>query len=42
MSQKVDINKRGFEKRAYRNTIDTSFSQLVPPPPPVEEVVTVE
>ncbi len=42
MSQKVNLNKQGFEKRAYLNTIDTSFTQLVPPPPPVEEEVTVE
>jgi hypothetical protein len=42
MSQKVSLNKSGFEKRAYSNTIDTSFSQLITPPPPAEEVATVE
>ena len=40
--QKVNLNREGFETRAYKNAIDTSFSQLVTPPPPLEETITVE
>lgn len=42
MSQKVNLGRKGFVRRAYVNTIDTSFTQLVPPPPPIENVITVE
>ena len=42
MSQKVNLNKQGFLSSAYKNAIDTSFTQLVPPPPPVEEIISVE
>lgn len=42
MSQKVKLNRKGFETRAYRNSIDTSFTQLIPPPLPIEETATVE
>lgn len=42
MSQKVKLIRKGFEAKAYKNSIDTSFSQLIPPPPPIEEVITVE
>lgn len=42
MSQKVNLGRSGFIAPAYKNAIDTSFTQLIPPPPPVEEVFTVE
>jgi hypothetical protein len=42
MSQKVNLTKQGFLSSAYKNAIDTSFTQLVQPPPPVEETVSVE
>lgn len=42
MSQKVNLGRRGFTTSAYKNAIDTSFTQLIPPPPPVENVFTVE
>jgi len=42
MSQKVQLGTKGFVNVQYQNAIDTSFTQLVPPPPPVEEVATVE
>ena len=42
MSQKVNLNRDGFLSSAYKNAIDTSFTQLVPPPPPIEEEVSVE
>ena len=42
MSQKIKLNRKGFETRAYKNSIDTSFTQLIPPPLPIEETATVE
>jgi hypothetical protein len=42
MSQKVNLGRQGFIAPSYRNTIDTSFTQLLPPPPPVEDIFTVE
>lgn len=42
MSQKVNLTKQGFLSSAYKNAIDVSFTQLVQPPPPVEETVSVE
>lgn len=42
MSQKVNLIKQGFLSSAYKNAIDVSFTQLVPPPPPVEEIISVE
>jgi len=42
MSQKIKLDRKGFEAKAYKNSIDTSFKQLVPPPPPVEETITIE
>ena len=42
MSQKINLGRRGFVTSAYKNAIDTSFTQLIPPPPPVETVFTVE
>ena len=42
MSQKVNLGRQGFTTTAYKNAIDTSFTQLTPPPPPVEAIITVE
>ena len=42
MSEQVNLGRQGFSTRAYQNAIDTSFTQLIPPPPPVEAVYTVE
>jgi|TARA_R110002167_G_scaffold113074_2_gene285864 hypothetical protein len=42
MSQKIKLGKRGFVRGSYKNTIDTTFSQLIPPTPPIQEVATVE
>ena len=42
MSQKIKLGKTGFVRSSYINTIDTTFSQLIPPPPPLEETVSVE
>lgn len=42
MSQKVNLGRQGFSTQAYKNAIDTSFTQLIPPPPPVEVIYTVE
>jgi hypothetical protein len=30
---KINLNKSVYERRQYTNVIDTSFTQLVPPPP---------
>jgi len=30
---KLNLNKSVYERRQYANVIDTSFTQLVPPPP---------
>ena len=42
MSQEIKLGKTGFIRSSYTNTIDTTFTQLVPPPPPLEETVSVE
>ena len=42
MSQEVKLGKTGFVRNSYINTIDTTFTQLIPPPPPVEETISVE
>ncbi len=44
MEQKVNLNKDVFAKQQYENVIDTSFSQLIPPPSsiPEENLPTVE
>ena len=36
------LNKTVYNRREYTNVIDTSFTQLTPPPPPVEDTITVE
>ena len=35
------LNRTVFNKDAYENTIDTSFSQVAIPPPPLEDTITV-
>lgn len=40
--QKINLGRIGFIAPSYKNAIDTSFTQLLPPPPPVEEIFTVE
>ena len=42
MSQEIKLGKQGFIRNSYTNTIDTTFTQLIPPPPPVEDIITVE
>ena len=37
-----NLNKTVYNRREYVNVIDTSFTQLQPPPPPVEDTITVE
>jgi hypothetical protein len=36
------LNKVVFNKEAYEKTIDTSFSQITPPTPPIEDTISVE
>ena len=36
------LNRVVFNKDAYEKTIDISFSQVTPPPPPIEITMTVE
>jgi hypothetical protein len=36
------LNRIVFNKEAYEKTIDTSFSQITPPTPPIEDTMTVE
>ena len=38
----LKLNKKLYNKSAYLNTIDTQFTELVPPPPPVVEPVSVD
>ena len=42
MSQEIKLGKQGFVRNSYVNAIDTTFTQLIPPPPPIEDVITVE
>lgn len=35
------LNKTVFDKNAYENTVDTSFSQVSTPPLPLEDTITV-
>ena len=42
MSQEIKLGKQGFVRNSYVNAIDATFTQLIPPPPPVEDVITVE
>tara|TARA_R110000803_G_scaffold7938_2_gene25513 strand:- start:5482 stop:5871 length:390 start_codon:yes stop_codon:yes gene_type:complete len=36
----LKLNKKLYNKSAYLNTINTQFTELVPPPPPVVEPVS--
>jgi hypothetical protein len=36
------LNRVVFNKDSYEKVIDTSFSQVTPPPPPIEDTMTVE
>ena len=40
--QEIKLGKQGYGATAYKNAIDTTFTQLVPPPPPAPQVFTVE
>ena len=37
-----NLNKTVYNRREYTNVIDTSFTQIQPPTPPVEDTITVE
>ena len=39
---KYPLNRTVFNKEAYENTIDTSFSQIPTPSLPLEDTITVE
>lgn len=41
MSEKVNLGRTGFVTKAYKSVIDTNFTQLTPPTPPTEEVISV-
>jgi hypothetical protein len=36
-----ELNKTVFDKQNYKNTIDTSFSQVSVPPPPLVDTITI-
>jgi hypothetical protein len=36
------LNKTVYNRGAYTNAIDTSFTQMTPPSPPTEDTITVE
>ena len=38
---RYSLNKTVFNKEAYENTIDTSFSQVSTPSPPLADTITV-
>ena len=38
----LKLSKTVLTKTGYSNAIDTSFSELVTPPPPLEETISVE
>lgn len=40
-NNKLDLTKSSLIKSNYNNVINTSFSELTPPPPPVEETISV-
>jgi hypothetical protein len=41
MNQRIDLNRKVYDKDKYQKTIDTSFTELLPPPPPEVEIVTL-
>lgn len=41
MKQKVELNKKVYDKNNYQKTIDTAFNELLPPTPPEEETFTL-
>lgn len=41
MRQRVDLNRKVYNKDDYQKTIDTSFKELLPIPPPEEVSVTL-
>jgi hypothetical protein len=36
------LNKTVYDRGAYINAVDTTFTQMTPPPPPIEDTITVE
>ena len=42
MNQRINLNKSVFNKEDFLKTVDTSFSQLIPPPTEEEETFTVD
>lgn len=40
-ANRLSLNKSALVKNTYNNVLDTSFSELTIPPPPVEETVSV-
>ena len=36
------LNQTVYNRGAYINAVDTTFTQITPPPPPVEDTITVE
>ena len=41
MSQRIDLNRKVYDKSKYQKTINTSFNELLPPPPPQAEIQTL-
>jgi hypothetical protein len=35
------LNKTVYDRNQYEKVIDTSFTQFTPPPPPIEDTITV-
>lgn len=42
MAERINLNKNVFNKEDFLKTVDTSFTQLVPPPQEEEEVFGVD
>lgn len=43
MNQRINLNRKVYKKSDYLKTIDTSFNELILPPPVTEEnIITVE
>lgn len=42
MARKINLNKNVFNKEDFLKTVDTSFTQLVPPPTEEEETFNVD